>query len=43
MGSAVGGSGDDATKITTWVESHFTAKTVDGTTVYNLTDPATSS
>ena len=39
-GFGSGGSGDDATKITSWVESHFTAKTVDGTTVYNLTDPA---
>jgi 4-amino-4-deoxy-L-arabinose transferase-like glycosyltransferase len=41
-GFGSGASGDDATKITTWVESHFTAKTVDGNTVYNLTDPATS-
>jgi 4-amino-4-deoxy-L-arabinose transferase-like glycosyltransferase len=38
-----GGSDDDSTKITTWVESHFTAKTVDGTTVYNLTAAATAS
>jgi 4-amino-4-deoxy-L-arabinose transferase-like glycosyltransferase len=35
-----GGSGDDATKIASWVEEHFTAKTVDGTTIYNLTVPA---
>jgi hypothetical protein len=42
-GFGSGGSGDDATKITSWVESHFTAVTVDGTTVYNLTDPATGS
>ncbi len=38
-----GGSGDDSTKITSWVESHFTAKSVDGTTVYDLTTQATSS
>jgi 4-amino-4-deoxy-L-arabinose transferase-like glycosyltransferase len=42
-GFGSGSSGDDASKITTWVESHFTAKTVDGTTVYNLTDPAATS
>jgi 4-amino-4-deoxy-L-arabinose transferase-like glycosyltransferase len=35
-----GGSGDDATQITSWVESHFTAKTVGGTTVYDLTTGA---
>jgi 4-amino-4-deoxy-L-arabinose transferase-like glycosyltransferase len=38
-----GGSGDDSTKITSWVESHFTAKTVDGTTIYDLTSPTASS
>ena len=38
-----GGSGDDSTEITSWVESHFTAKSVDGTTVYDLTTQATSS
>jgi 4-amino-4-deoxy-L-arabinose transferase-like glycosyltransferase len=38
-GFGSGGSGDDATKITSWVESHFTAQTVDGTTIYNLTQP----
>ena len=32
-----GGTGSDSGKITTWVESHFTAKTVGGTTVYDLT------
>jgi 4-amino-4-deoxy-L-arabinose transferase-like glycosyltransferase len=30
-------SGDDATQITSWVESHFTADTVGGMTVYDLT------
>ena len=39
----VGGVATTASKITSWVESHFTAKTVDGTTVYDLTDPATAS
>jgi 4-amino-4-deoxy-L-arabinose transferase-like glycosyltransferase len=38
-GFGTGGRGDDATKITSWVESHFTATTVGGTTIYNLTDP----
>jgi 4-amino-4-deoxy-L-arabinose transferase-like glycosyltransferase len=38
-----GGSSDDSSKITTWVEDHFTAKTVDGTTIYDLTTPTTSS
>jgi 4-amino-4-deoxy-L-arabinose transferase-like glycosyltransferase len=42
-GFGSGGRGDDATKITSWVESHFTATTVDGTTIYNLTDPAAAS
>ena len=30
-------------QITSWVETHFTAETVGGTTVYNLTAPATTS
>ena len=42
-GFGSGGRGDDATKITSWVESHFTAKSVDGTTIYDLTDPAAAS
>jgi 4-amino-4-deoxy-L-arabinose transferase-like glycosyltransferase len=32
-----GGSSDDASQITSWVESHYTAQTVGGVTVYNLT------
>jgi len=32
-----GGSSDDASLITSWVESHFTATTIGGVTVYNLT------
>jgi 4-amino-4-deoxy-L-arabinose transferase-like glycosyltransferase len=36
MGSASSGS-DDATQIAAWVAAHFTASTVDGVTVYDLT------
>jgi 4-amino-4-deoxy-L-arabinose transferase-like glycosyltransferase len=35
-GFGAGGSGDDSSRITSWVEGHFTAKTVDGTTIYDL-------
>ena len=38
-----GGAGDDSSLITSWVEAHFTAQTVDGTTIYNLTAPSTRS
>jgi hypothetical protein len=38
-----GGSGNDvATQIASWVSSHYTATTVDGTTIYNLTAPRSS-
>jgi len=40
-GSFGGGSGD-ASQITAWVESHFTAQTVGGVTVYDLTSQAAS-
>jgi 4-amino-4-deoxy-L-arabinose transferase-like glycosyltransferase len=47
MGGAGGGMGgagsSDASQITSWVESHFTSKTVGGTTVYDLASPKTSS
>ncbi|HEY1830756.1 MAG TPA: glycosyltransferase family 39 protein [Acidimicrobiales bacterium] len=36
-GGAGSSSTDDASKITAWVESHFTSETVDGTTIYDLT------
>ena len=36
-GATVSGSSDDASLITSWVESHFTATTIGGVTVYNLT------
>jgi 4-amino-4-deoxy-L-arabinose transferase-like glycosyltransferase len=35
-GGAGSSSEDDASKITAWVESHFTSETVDGTTIYNM-------
>jgi 4-amino-4-deoxy-L-arabinose transferase-like glycosyltransferase len=39
-----GGAGSDASQITSWVEAHFTAQTVGGMTVYNLTTtPSTGS
>jgi 4-amino-4-deoxy-L-arabinose transferase-like glycosyltransferase len=38
----VGGGSSDASQITAWVESHFTSKTVGGTTVYDLTSPKAS-
>ena len=37
-----GGGSGDATAITKWVTSHFTAETVGGETVYNLTAPTGS-
>jgi 4-amino-4-deoxy-L-arabinose transferase-like glycosyltransferase len=42
FGGAPGGgsSSDDASLITSWVESHFTATTIGGVTVYNLTSTA---
>jgi hypothetical protein len=41
--AARGGTGSDSAQITAWVESHFTAKTVGGSTVYDLTAPGTGS
>ncbi len=38
MGGPGGGSGS-AAEITAWVQEHFTATTVGGTTVYDLTQP----
>jgi hypothetical protein len=35
VGSA--SSSDDSSAIVSWVESHFTAKTIGGVTVYDLT------
>jgi hypothetical protein len=36
------GSSSQASQIATWVSEHFTAQTVDGVTVYDLTHQATS-
>ena len=41
--AARGGGASGASQITSWVEAHFTAKTVGGTTVYDLTAPKTGS
>jgi hypothetical protein len=38
-----GGDASDSSQVTSWVESHYTAETVGGTTVYNLAAPATAS
>ena len=38
-----GGGASDASQITSWVEAHFTAKTVGGMTVFDLTAPRTGS
>jgi 4-amino-4-deoxy-L-arabinose transferase-like glycosyltransferase len=42
FGGAGAGGSDDASQITSWVESHFTAETLGGVTVYNLTTGASS-
>ncbi len=42
-GGAGRGGGTDASQVTVWVAAHFTAQTVGGTTVYNLTAPVTAS
>jgi hypothetical protein len=41
--ASFGGGSGDASRITSWVESHFTAETVGGVTVYNLARQATAS
>jgi len=41
-GGGPGGGTTDASQISTWVAAHFTAKTVGGMTVYDLTTPARS-
>jgi 4-amino-4-deoxy-L-arabinose transferase-like glycosyltransferase len=45
FGGGVGGgrgasTSDDASQITSWVESHFTSETLGGVTVYNLASGA---
>ena len=34
---SAGSGSQDAAEIATWVSTHFTASTVDGTTIYDLT------
>jgi hypothetical protein len=41
--SSFGGGSGDASRITSWVESHFTSQTVDGVAVYNLTSQTSPS
>jgi len=41
-GAGSGRSGTDASEITAWVESHYAAKTVDSTTIYDLSGASTS-
>jgi len=41
--SAGGGGGRGNSAITQWVASHYTAKTIGGETVYDLTSTATTS
>jgi hypothetical protein len=41
-GFSRGGSSGTSSQITSWVTSHFTATTVNGTTIYDLTAPSTS-
>jgi hypothetical protein len=44
-GGGMGGRGGDSTvsEVTAWVEAHYTARTVGGTTVYDLTQPISGS
>ncbi|HEY1652375.1 MAG TPA: glycosyltransferase family 39 protein [Acidimicrobiales bacterium] len=39
-GGAGAGTSDDASQITSWVESHYTSETIGGVTVYNLASGA---
>ncbi len=38
-GGGPGGGGNSDAAISKWVEAHFTARTIGGQTVYNLTSP----
>jgi 4-amino-4-deoxy-L-arabinose transferase-like glycosyltransferase len=42
FGGGQSSGSDDASTITSWVESHYSATTVGGTTIYNLTSPEKS-
>ena len=39
FGRPGGGTSSTSSQIATWVQSHFTAQTIGGTTVYDLTAP----
>jgi hypothetical protein len=41
-GGGMGGSTTESAQIAAWVAAHFTAKTVGKTTVYDLTQSATT-
>ncbi|HLN16851.1 MAG TPA: glycosyltransferase family 39 protein [Acidimicrobiales bacterium] len=40
-GFGAGGGGADASQIASWVAEHFSSRTVDGVTIYDLTSPTT--
>lgn len=42
-GTSGAGGGGSSSAISEWVASHYTAKTIGGQTVYDLTSPTTSS
>jgi hypothetical protein len=42
-GGQAGPGGSAGSQITAWVEAHFTARTVGGMTVYDLTSPKAAS
>ncbi|HEU4674955.1 MAG TPA: hypothetical protein VFS29_03140, partial [Motilibacteraceae bacterium] len=42
-GFVANGGADVGSQITAWVQANFTAQTVGGTTVYDLTAPSTPS
>ena len=41
-GGGAGGTSNDATQITSWVESHFTSESVGGVTVFDLASGSSS-
>jgi hypothetical protein len=43
LGGGPGGGSGSASQISSWVGQHFTARTVGGVTVYDLTAPTTPS
>ena len=39
-GTAARAAAEDSAQVTAWVETHYTAQTVGGVTVYDLTKPS---